>query len=263
MSHYHPYHLVTPSPWPLVASLSALMITGGGIAYFHHWAYGGYILTLGLLLVIFTMISWWKDVIREGTFLGDHTTIVQRGLKYGMILFIVSEVLFFVSFFWAFFHSSLNPAVELGAVWPPVGIIPLNPWKVPWLNTALLLASGATITWAHHAIVASLRKEALIALSLTVLLGLIFTGLQGLEYYEAPFTIADSVYGSTFYMATGFHGFHVIIGTIFLIVCLVRLYKRHFSRQHHVGFESAALYWHFVDVVWLFLFISIYIWGYR
>ena len=183
------------------------------------------------------------------------------GLRYGMILFIVSELMFFVAFFWAFFHASLSPTVEIGAVWPPKGIEVLNPWEVPFLNTVILLSSGAAVTWAHHAIVAGARNQAIYGLILTILLAIFFTGLQALEYLEAPFTISDGVYGSTFYLATGFHGFHVFIGTVFLSVCLLRLINFHFTKSHHFGFEAAAWYWHFVDVVWLFLFVAIYWWG--
>ena len=207
------------------------------------------------------MFVWFRDVVREGTFQGHHTKVVQKGLKMGMILFITSEVMFFFAFFWGFFHSSLAPTVELGSVWPPMGINVLNPWEVPLLNTAILLCSGVTVTWAHHALVAGSRSQALSGLFLTISLGVIFTMLQAFEYLEASFTIADSVYGSCFYMATGFHGFHVLVGTLFLAVCLFRLYNHHFTRQHHLGFEAAAWYWHFVDVVWLFLFVSIYWWG--
>ena len=208
-----------------------------------------------------TAAYWWRDVIREATFEGHHTSVVQTGLRYGMILFIVSEVMFFSGFFWAFFHSALAPTVEIGSIWPPEGIHPFNPWDVPLLNTIILLASGATVTWAHHAITTGLRYQAIYALVLTLLLAVIFTSLQAFEYLEASFNISDGIYGSTFYMATGFHGFHVIIGTTFLAVCLVRLINYHFTTTHHFGFEAAAWYWHFVDVVWLFLFVSIYWWG--
>lgn len=261
MSHYHPYHIVDPSPWPILASIAALTITTGGVMYFHSYQYGLLFLTCGLILILFTMYVWWRDVTRESTYQGNHTLIVQQGLRYGMILFIVSEVCFFFSFFWTFFHSSLAPTVELGALWPPQGIQPLDPWSVPLLNTAILVSSGATATWAHHAILSQQRKEAITALLLTIILGLLFTSLQAIEYYEAPFTIADSVYGSTFYVTTGFHGLHVIIGTTFLIACWFRLIKHHFTTSHHAGLEFALWYWHFVDVVWLFLFISIYWWG--
>jgi len=207
------------------------------------------------------MFVWWQDVIRESTFQGHHSLIVKQGIKYGMLLFILSEVLFFFSFFWAFFHSSLAPAVELGVVWPPQGVSALNPFSVPLLNTAVLLSSGATVTWAHHAIVCGAKKEAQLGLFLTLLLGIVFTSLQAIEYYEAPFALSDSVYGSTFFVATGFHGLHVLIGTTFLFVCFFRLLSNQFTRRQHVGFEAASWYWHFVDVVWLFLYLCIYWWG--
>lgn len=257
----HGYHLVDPSPWPFVTAISALMTTIGAAMYMHSFIGGDLLLLSGVVMLITNMALWWRDVIRESTFQGHHTYMVQKGLRYGMILFIVSEIFFFIAFFWAFFHSSLAPSVELGAVWPPKGIEVLNPWEVPLLNTVILLSSGATVTWAHHAIISGDRSGAIIGLSLTVFLALIFTALQGLEYYEAPFTIADGIYGTTFFLATGFHGLHVIIGTIFLTVCLIRLIKYHFTRHHHFGFEAAAWYFHFVDVVWLFLFVSIYWWG--
>jgi cytochrome c oxidase subunit 3 len=257
----HPFHLVDPSPWPLFASLSAFTSTIGGVMYMHGYIGGGNLLSLGLIMICYSMFVWWRDVVREGTYEGHHTSFVQLGLRYGMILFIVSELMFFVAFFWAFFHASLSPTVEIGAVWPPKGIEVLNPWEVPFLNTVILLSSGAAVTWAHHAIVAGARNQAIYGLILTVILAILFTGLQALEYIEAPFTISDGVYGSTFYLATGFHGFHVFIGTVFLSVCLLRLTKFHFTKSHHFGFEAAAWYWHFVDVVWLFLFVAIYWWG--
>nr|YP_010713925.1 cytochrome c oxidase subunit III [Plesionika lophotes]WDD39145.1 cytochrome c oxidase subunit 3 [Plesionika lophotes] len=255
----HTYHLVDMSPWPLTGSISAMMLTTGLVKWFHQFNMD--LLILGLIATILTMIQWWRDIVRESTFQGLHTTRVVSGLKLGMILFITSEVLFFFAFFWAFFHSSLSPAVEIGCCWPPTGIKPFNPFQIPLLNTAILLASGATVTWSHHALLNSDRRQALQGLTLTVILGFYFTALQALEYYEAPFTIADSVYGSTFFVATGFHGLHVIIGSCFLLVCLGRMFFNHFSSSHHFGFEAAAWYWHFVDVVWLFLYISIYWWG--
>jgi heme/copper-type cytochrome/quinol oxidase subunit 3 len=257
----HPFHLVDPSPWPIV-SASACGITAIGAAlYMHAFMYGDLILLIGILSVICCMIIWWRDVIREATYNGYHTKIVQRGLRSGMLLFILSEVMFFLAFFWAFFHSSLSPAIEIGSVWPPVDITPFDPWGVPLLNTLILLLSGATVTWAHHEILAGRKEPSKQALILTVLLALLFTGLQVYEYIEASFTISDGIYGSTFFMATGFHGFHVIIGTIFLTVCYLRLVKNHFTKSHHFGFEAAAWYWHFVDVVWLFLFVNVYWWG--
>jgi len=256
----NPYHLVEIRPWPLTGSLGALFLTTGLAKWFH----GGRLTLafIGILIIILTIIVWWRDVIREATFQGYHTSVVVRGLKIGIILFIVSEICFFFAFFWAFFHSSLNPdSPVLGGVWPPLGINCLDPWGVPFLNTVVLLSSGVTVTWAHHALVAGLRDETLTALFVTIGLGIYFTFLQLGEYIETSFTIADSVYGATFFVATGFHGLHVIIGTIFLIVAYIRIYKYHFSTTHHVGFESAIWYWHFVDVVWLFLFASIYWWG--
>ena len=212
-------------------------------------------------MILYTMFVWWRDIIRESTYQGHHTTTVQAGLKSGMVLFIVSEIMFFLAFFWAFFHSSLAPTIEIGAVWPPKGIDVLNPWEIPFLNTVILLTSGATVTWAHHAILAGQKTQGMVSLAATIILAAIFTGFQVIEYIEAPFTITDGIYGSTFFMATGFHGFHVFIGTVFLFICLLRLNANQFSTHQHFGFEAAAWYWHFVDVVWLFLFVAIYWWG--
>nr|YP_010868535.1 cytochrome c oxidase subunit III [Alpheus brevicristatus]WGU20730.1 cytochrome c oxidase subunit 3 [Alpheus brevicristatus] len=256
---HHTYHLVDMSPWPLTGSISAMMLTTGLVKWFHQFNID--LLLLGVTVTILTMLQWWRDITREGTYQGLHTTRVVIGLQWGMILFITSEVLFFFSFFWAFFHASLAPTVELGTMWPPAGIQAFNPFQIPLLNTAILLASGATVTWSHHSLLESNHTQALQSLALTVGLGLYFTALQALEYYEAPFAISDSVYGSTFFVATGFHGLHVIIGSSFLMICLYRMYMCHFSNNHHFGFEAAAWYWHFVDVVWLFLYISIYWWG--
>jgi cytochrome c oxidase subunit 3 len=257
----HGFHLVDPSPWPLVGAFGALMTTYGGVLTMHGYVGGKALCTLGLCTILFVMTVWWRDVVREATFEGQHTSSVQKGLRMGVILFIVSEVMFFVAFFWGFFHSSLNPSPFIGGIWPPANLEVLSPWEVPLVNTIILLSSGATVTWAHHAIISGQRKEALIGLFFTLVLAILFTTLQALEYSHAPFTISDGVYGSSFYMATGFHGFHVIIGTCFLTVCTWRLYLNHFTREHHFGFEAAAWYWHFVDVVWLFLFLSIYWWG--
>jgi len=260
-TQYHPFHLVDPSPWPYVGSFSALGLTTGGVMYMHGYKYGDLLSLVSFSFILLVMIVWWRDVIREATYQGHHTLVVQRGLRLGMLLFITSEVMFFFSFFWAFFHSSLGPTVEIGAIWPPIGISALNPFEVPLLNTAILLTSGATVTWSHHAIINGDRSNTILALMITIALGYIFTFFQALEYFEAPFSIADSVYGSTFYIATGFHGFHVIVGTIFLSVCLYRILDHHFTQHHHNGFEASIWYWHFVDYVWIFLFISIYWWG--
>nr|YP_010010060.1 cytochrome c oxidase subunit III [Sipalinus gigas]QNS38618.1 cytochrome c oxidase subunit III [Sipalinus gigas] len=255
----HPFHMVDYSPWPLIGSLGTFTMMMGLIKWFHLFKTD--LLLIGLTINTLVMYQWWRDITRESTFQGLHTMKVALGLRWGMILFITSEVLFFVAFFWAFFHSSLSPSIELGLTWPPKGISPFNPIEIPLLNTLILLSSGLTITWAHHSIMENNYKSSIQGLALTVILGLYFTILQGYEYMEAPFTIADSVYGSTFFMTTGLHGLHVIIGSTFLAVCLVRLFYNHFSSTHHFGFEAAAWYWHFVDVVWLFLYISIYWWG--
>lgn len=257
----HGFHLVDPSPWPIIAAMSALMLTFGGVLYMHGYSGGDFLWKLGLFMILYIMYVWWRDIVREATFEGQHTAVVQRGLRMGVILFIVSEVMFFFAFFWAFFHSSFNPSPAIGGVWPPAFITTLDPWKIPFLNTLLLLSSGASVTWTHHSIVMGSKYQASISLIITICLAVVFTLLQLFEYYTAPFSISDGIYGSTFYMATGFHGFHVFIGTCFLAVCLIRLYFNHFTREHHFGFEAAAWYWHFVDVVWLFLFVTIYWWG--
>jgi cytochrome c oxidase subunit 3 len=257
----HGFHLVDPSPWPLISAFSAFMTTFGGVLYMHGYSGGSFLWRYGLLMILFCMFVWWRDIIREGTYEGQHTKQVQKGLRMGMILFIVSEIMFFFGFFWGFFHLSFNPSIFLGGVWPPMFLTVLDAWKIPLLNTIILLTSGATVTWAHHSIVWGSKDNAILALIATVILAIVFTFLQGLEYVTAPFTISDGAYGSVFYMATGFHGFHVFIGTCFLFVCLLRVYFNHFTREHHFGFEAAAWYWHFVDVVWLFLFLTIYWWG--
>nr|YP_010620311.1 cytochrome c oxidase subunit III [Pedesta hyrie]WAX37287.1 cytochrome c oxidase subunit 3 [Pedesta hyrie] len=260
MSTYnHPYHLVDYSPWPLTGAIGTMTLVTGMIKWFHNFNFS--LMILGYSIIILTMYQWWRDICREGTFQGKHTTYVLKGLRWGMILFIISEIFFFISFFWAFFHSSLSPNIEIGTSWPPSNIIPFNPFQIPLLNTIILITSGVTVTWAHHALMENNFSQTKQSLLLTILLGIYFTILQAYEYFEAPFSIADSIYGSTFFMATGFHGLHVIIGTIFLITCFFRHLKTHFSSNHHFGFEAAAWYWHFVDVVWLFLYISIYWWG--
>lgn len=255
----HPFHLVEVRPWPLFGALRAIITIIGLIKWFHQ--FNNRLFLLGIFITILIIYQWWRDVVREGTIQGLHTFKVTLGLRWGIILFIISEVFFFISFFWGFFHRRLSPAVDIGILWPPKGIIPFNPVQIPLLNTLILLTSGITVTWAHHALIENNYKQGIQGLGLTVLLGLYFTALQAYEYYEAPFTIADAVYGSSFFMATGFHGLHVIIGSTFLLVCLIRHSLNHFSSIHHFGFEAAAWYWHFVDVVWLFLYISIYWWG--
>nr|AOY39803.1 cytochrome c oxidase subunit 3 [Phloeotribus sp. BMNH 1047247] len=255
----HPFHLVDQSPWPILMSFSVFSMLMGTIKWFHFNEYN-------LLLATFilnTLISylWWRDITRESTFQGHHTLLVTKGLRLGMILFITSEIFFFFAFFWAFFHSSLSPNIELGMIWPPKSILPFNPLEIPLLNTLILLTSGISITWAHHSLMENNYSQTIQGLTITVLLGAYFSILQGFEYFQAPFSISDSIYGSTFYMTTGLHGLHVLIGSTFLLICLIRGFLNHFSPIHHFGFEAAAWYWHFVDVVWLFLYISIYWWG--
>lgn len=296
----HKFHILDSSPWPILSSFSALMFTFSMVFYMHNSSdYAYNYLIISFFSVLLVMILWWRDVIRESTYLGYHTKKVQSGLRYGVMFFIASEVMFFFAFFWAFFHSSLSPSVALGSVWPPVGINVLNPLQLPLLNTLILLLSGITITWSHHNIrgngnfayfrtredifrdgtlllfftknrtfseIYSMNfmerlQEATFPLFLTILLGIEFTAWQGYEYYKASFYIYDGIYGSTFYMTTGLHGLHVIIGTLFLFVCLIRMLNLHFVKNHHFGYEAAIWYWHFVDVVWVFLFLSIYCWG--
>ena len=257
----HPFHLVSPSPWPLNCSLVLLTLTSTGVSVMHNFYNARYSLILVLITLIITMTFWFRDITAEGTYLGNHTLAVQRGLNMGVALFIVSEVLFFMAIFWTFFHSALSPAVELGAKWPPMGIESINSFELPLLNTIILLSSGITVTYAHHSLIQGNRTGGLYGLILTILLAIVFTIFQGVEYSVSSFTLSDSAFGSCFYFGTGFHGFHVIIGTAFLAAGLWRLLAYHITDNHHLGLEAGILYWHFVDVVWLFLFLSIYYWG--
>ncbi|ACJ00984.1 cytochrome c oxidase subunit 3 [Rhodospirillum centenum] len=262
-----PYHLVDPSPWPLLGAFAGGLLATGAILYMHD--HGWAVLAAGFLAVLGVMAGWWRDVVRESVVQRAHTPVVKIGLRYGMVLFIASEVMFFVAFFWAFFDASLYAAEPMqvarteatGGQWPPAGIEPINPFDLPLMMTVILLLSGSTVTWAHHAIIEGKQAQAVKALGITVALGALFTLFQLYEYSHASFGFADNIYSSTFYMATGFHGFHVLIGTIFLAVCWFRASRGHFTPQSHFGLEAAAWYWHFVDVVWLFLFVSIYWWG--
>jgi cytochrome c oxidase subunit 3 len=246
----HPFHIVDASPWPLIVAFSSFFTLFGMVLYMHSFSIGILLLFLGFLSTVLNASFWWRDVVREGTFEGLHTSQVQEGLRFGMLLFIVSEVMLFFAFFWAFFHASLNPVAEIGKVWPPKGINAINPWLIPLLNTTLLLTSGASLTWSHAALLGGYRLEVISGLLVTIFLAILFTGFQVYEYRNAEFNINDSVYGSTFYMLTGLHGFHVIVGTLFLIVALYRATYSHYTANTHVGYESAAWYWHFVDVVW-------------
>ena len=279
---HHDYHLVDPSPWPAVGATGAFIMAVGAIRWMH--GANPAIMLVGVVLVLYTMFMWWRDVVKEAH-KGDHTPVVSLHLRYGMLLFIASEVMFFVAWFWAYFNTAIFHNDVGVSSWPPAGIVTLDPWHFPLLNTLILLTSGTTVTWAHHAIQTGDKKGAVQGLILTVLLGFSFTCVQAYEYAHAPFTFGfnnlalqpftdqahmalasgagnfEAIYGSTFFMATGFHGFHVIIGTIFLTVCLFRAIAGQFTPTRHFGFEAAAWYWHFVDVVWLFLFACIYVWG--
>jgi len=279
-THKHDYHLVDPSPWPVLGSVAGFVLAVGIVLYMHPEMLGagmqptltalGVIKILpGVLLLLATMFFWWRDVVREAEYRGDHKPVVQLGLRYGMMLFIASEVMFFAAFFWAYFDASLfvdeaqqfGRVEATGGVWPPEGVVPFDPFDIPFMNTLVLLLSGCTVTWAHHALREGDRNGLVKGLAWTVFLGAAFTALQIYEYGHAAFGFADGIYSSTFYMATGFHGFHVFVGTTFLAVCLIRALKGHFKPDHHFGLEAAAWYWHFVDVVWLFLFVCVYWWG--
>ena len=276
----HDYHLVNPSPWPLVGSIAAAVLAFGAVIYMKG-LFGlpkGYpwLAVAGFVGVIYTMIGWWIEVVKEANG-GDHTPVVSIGLRYGMIMFIASEVMFFVAWFWIFFEMALFHHVRTASAidevrtawqaWPPKGVETVSPWHLPLVNTLTLLLSGTTVTWAHHALLEGDRKGAKIGLLLTIVLGVLFTSIQAYEYHHilteqlfySPDAANAGLYGSSFFMATGFHGFHVLIGTIFLTVCLLRLIGGGFTPQKHFGFEAAAWYWHFVDVVWLFLFAFIYV----
>lgn len=255
----HPFHLVDIRPWPILGSIRALTLIAGFIKWFH--LFQNNLLLLRLTSILLIIYQWWRDVSRERTFQGQHTLSVSNGIRWGIILFITSEIFFFIRFFWGFFHNRLAPSIEIGIIWPPKGIETFNPIQIPLLNTLILLTSGLTVTWAHHSLIENNYNQTLQSLIITVILGIYFSILQGYEYIEASFTISDACYGSSFFIATGFHGLHVIIGTLFLLISLIRHLNNHFSQTHHFGFEAAAWYWHFVDVVWLFLYISIYWWG--
>ncbi|MCB9990398.1 MAG: cytochrome c oxidase subunit 3 [Rhodospirillales bacterium] len=270
----HPYHIVRPSPWPFMGALAGGLLAIGMVMYMHDVSIAGIAVglkgvLLGLLAVAAVMFVWWKDIIHEAVAEDAHSPIVKVGLRFGMSLFIASEVMFFVAFFWAFYDASLYAADAkqflrtdyTGGVWPPTGIEIIPPFELPLLMTMILLLSGCTVTWAHHCILEGKQDEAAKALGITVLLGAVFLGFQIFEYAHAKFGFTQGIYPSTFFMATGFHGFHVFVGTVFLFVCWLRTKKGHFKPESHFGFEAAAWYWHFVDVVWLFLFISIYYWG--
>nr|YP_011017398.1 cytochrome c oxidase subunit III [Amblyomma parvum]WQF69061.1 cytochrome c oxidase subunit III [Amblyomma parvum] len=255
---FHPFHLVEKSPWPLTSSISAFSLTLGFVNYFNNKNIT--LVMIAIMILIFSSFQWWRDISREASLQGFHTKYVLKGLKMGMILFIISEIFFFFSFFWAFFHSSLTPTIEIGGQWPPKNIIPFNPFEIPLLNSTILISSGISVTWCHHAVMNGNYNMSLLSLKITVGLGFLFTFFQIFEYFQAQFSITDSIFGSTFFLTTGFHGIHVIIGTIFLIVSYYRIKMNLISQNHFFGFEASAWYWHFVDVVWLFLYTFMYWW---
>lgn len=259
----HDYHILTPSVWPLLASVFAFIMLFGAVLFFHDS--GPWVMLIGFVGVLYVMFGWWAETIKENG-AGDHTPVVLIGLRYGFILFITSEVMFFAAWFWSFFKHAMYPMGPMSplqdAQWPPAGIETFDPWHLPLINTLILLCSGAAATWAHHALAhENNRRDLKNGLILSVALGLIFTVFQAYEYSHAAFGFSGNIYGANFFMATGFHGFHVIVGTIFLFICYLRARRGHFTQESHLGFEAAAWYWHFVDVVWLFLFASVYIWG--
>jgi cytochrome c oxidase subunit 3 len=260
-SQRHGFHIVDPSPWPLFISISVLFLTFGGVMYMHGYKWGKLLFALGLFLVVIVMALWWRDIIRESTYEGQHTSVVQKGLRIGIAIFILTEAIFFAAFFWSYFHFSINPSIFIGGVWPPARFPIINVWGVPLLNTIILVSSGATLTYAHYSILYGSKSDAFKGLLATILLAFIFLSFQLHEYQDAPFSIYNSVYGSCFFLLTGFHGLHVIVGTLFLCVCLFRLYFDHYSRERHLGFEAASWYWHFVDVIWILLFVIVYCWG--
>jgi cytochrome c oxidase subunit 3 len=258
----HPFHMVGVSPWPIVTSFSALAMLVGLVMIFHNITYGIYYAVLGFICLAFFMFEWWQDIIAEGTFYSRHTLRTVTGFRLGMMLFIASEIMFFFAFFWAFFNSCLNPTISIGCIWPPVGIEVFNPKGIPVLNTIILLTSGVWATYCHKILSSECYlRDVTHSLFVTIVLGFLFTLVQGYEYLHAPFNISDSIYGSAFFLTTGFHGLHVLIGTTFLIICYKRFINTHLTPSRHVSFELAIWYWHFVDVVWIFLYIVIYWWG--
>uniref|UniRef100_UPI0030FF12B4 cytochrome c oxidase subunit 3 n=1 Tax=Synergus nanlingensis TaxID=3135082 RepID=UPI0030FF12B4 len=256
----HPFHLVTLSPWPLLTSLSIFITMIGSIKMFNNNLF--LLMIYGFMMIIMCSYQWWRDIIRESTFQGLHTKYIYKLLKMGMFLFIISELLFFISFFWAYFHSSLSPNIEIGMMWPPMNIQQFNPMKSNMLNTMILLSSGITITYSHYSILTNKMTKSVFNLLLTLILGFMFTLIQLYEYLNSSFSISDSIYGSLFFMTTGFHGLHVIIGSLFLLIMLIRMTMNQMSLFHHFGFEAASWYWHFVDIIWIIVYSMIYWWNY-
>lgn len=254
------FHLVTIRPWPFIFSFSLINFLLNILFYFHLITYKNLLFNFILILIIYS--QWIRDIIRERTYQGFHTIKILQGLKISLIIFITSELFLFISFFWTYFHSYLSPRIEIGNNWPPKNILKSNPYDIPLLNTIILLSSGISITWSHHNILNNNKNYSLKTLILTIFLGIYFILLQIIEYYYSSFTFIDSLYGSIFFIATGFHGIHVIIGFLFLTIRFIRLKKNHFSSHHHFLFEASSWYWHFVDLIWLFLYIFFYWWNF-
>ena len=265
----HDFHLVDRSPWPTIVSIQLFSLAVGLVCQLQGYLKGNTLIILSSILIGIVVCCWWRDVIREATYLGEHTVKVVGGLSLGISLFIISECLLFFGLFWAYLHSAFNPSVEFGLSWPPVGISKLNPLELPLLNTLLLLSAGAAVTWGHHALVIlplscrktySGRNASLTGLIIGISLALIFTLFQYIEFCTSPFDISDSVFASTFYMATTFHGLHVIVGAIYLITATYRIYNYQQNRKHHSNLLTSLWYFHFTDVVWLLLYIIMYLW---
>ncbi len=259
----HDYHILAPSTWPLLGAIAGFVMLFGAVLWMHDIT--PFLFLGGFVATLYVMFGWWRDVVLESR-IGDHTAVVRIGLRYGFILFIMSEVMFFAAWFWSFFKHAIYPMNEyVGSTYVPPEIYQVDAFHLPLINTLILLLSGCAVTWAHHALVhENNRKDLIAGLAISIVLGIAFTALQAYEYahlLHEGWVFGGDKFFSNFFMATGFHGFHVIIGTIFLGVCLIRAIKGDFTPEQHVGFEAAAWYWHFVDVVWLFLFFAVYVWG--
>ena len=259
------YYLPEPSRWPIVGSIGLFFLALGAVFTMNAVSGGWYIVLVGAIVMTYMLFGWFGTVIRESES-GKYNKQVDVSFRWSMSWFIFSEVMFFAAWFWSFFKHAMYPmgpdSPRVDGVWPPVGIETFDPFHLPLINTLILLCSGAAATWAHHALVHEENREDMkMGLWIAIALGAVFTLFQAYEYSHAAFGFSGNIYGANFFMATGFHGFHVLVGTIFLFICLMRTYRGHFTAKSHIGFEAAAWYWHFVDVVWLFLFFAVYIWG--
>nr|YP_009256117.1 cytochrome c oxidase subunit III [Rediviva intermixta]AKS40060.1 cytochrome c oxidase subunit III [Rediviva intermixta] len=260
MNSNHPFHMVTVSPWPFMMSMNIFNLLMSMVNWMYMNLY--WLLIISLMSNFLVMFQWWRDVVRESTFQGFHTYFIVKMMKSSMILFIISELFFFISFFWTYIHSSVSPAVEIGMLWPPKNIDMINPYSIPLLNSFILVSSGFSITWSHYSLLMNNKLDMIISLMITIFLSIYFSLVQSIEYCNLPFSYNDSVFGSIFFMSTGFHGLHILIGTVFMLICLIRVLLNHFSYIHHFNFEAASWYWHFVDIIWLLLYFLIYWWCY-